>query len=246
MSLYEAEEPLVPMASAPMAPRSWQAMLVAWAELMATLAAIVGEKGPALDVDGLAAVIDRLHLLAWTWMWSLPPCSMARKATFELGRVATLIARWSKVPCVCGSLAANHVEDSWYQSSEPRRGLAAEEALRIAARVIGDARGEAEALGAGCGPWVPPHIRVYDHNGPRTIDRLAKWIMEDLFPVRHEHRSDLRGGRERVKLPRAASLANYETGVTLALSTLPENEPWLMTSEDAARFGRMVSEDIAT
>lgn len=242
MSLCETEEPLVPMASAPTPPRSWQAMLVTWAELMATLAAIVGEGGPVLDADGLAALIDRLHLLTWTWMWSLPPCSEARKAALTLGAAALWIERWRAAPIDPGRTTWGSEEDPGYVGAVTTTitaiaiGQHAESLLRIAAWHIDDARALARTLGVE--PAIPPHERVYRpvdldghvpagnvHPIPSSADPLwkARRILDDHF----KHRP----GRGELIRAQTQNKAFAE----LAIASLPDG-PWVMTNRDVEAF----------
>ncbi len=213
------EEPMVSAST----PGSWQATLAAWAELLATLAAIVGEKGPALDADGLAAVIDRLHFLTWAWMLTLTPCSMARKAAFELGVAATLVARWQAARCcaVC--------EDPSCESTDGLRevdagiGTAAEEALRIVARQFVDVRAETEAIGLGHAPDMAPSVRLY--YSCLSTEEIVQDFLRHVFAP----------GRQLGRVP----VIRRHLEALLA-DVLPDREPgapgWLLTSEDLLRF----------
>lgn len=254
MSLYESEEPFVPTPSAPTPPRSWQAMLLTWAELMATLAAIVGENAPALDAEGLAAVIDRLHVLTWTWMWSLPPCSMARKAAFEFGRAAMLIGRWrsciSEVhfrpddgfPVCLGYMVGKDDGRTTLQvSDENARALPeaqaigdhADEALRIVARQIVDARDEARAQPS----TIPLHEAVYSasvynaHNAGINFLGSSDGKRGAYMILRH-HFSRMRG--QEIEVTDALLQRFADT----AIASLPEGA-WLATTQDVDRFARL-------
>lgn len=236
MSLYEAEEPLVPMANAPTPPRSWQAMLVTWWVLLAAGQEVTG-LGRIKEVSLFANGEVSLSHQVWHEMWSLPPCSEARKAAFTLGAAAWLIERW-RVAC------SEPYEDRAYPAPLTRAALhravgqLAESFLRKAAWHIDDARGEAHARTLGHEPTIPPHERIYCAGGPLEPDHgrisfitlagrergdVARRILSDHFE------------RPRPSVKTAGAWMLGDHFEKLAIASLPDR-PWVMTTGDVGRF----------
>lgn len=228
-------------------PRPWLAMIDAWGAMLGTLCSFLSEAHAdqgrhiwALWVARTAASAPNLSRLTWTWMWSLRPCSMARKAAFTLGHAALLIERWrsaSEAPAL-GTLAVPF-------DARSDIGQRAESELNFLAWQIDDARGEraGQALHGAPASSIPPHERVYSagmalppsHGGIHfplatignvaraiLVDRLAQWRGQKAYTQR---------------CTEAMTQAFAET----AIASLPDG-PWLMTSEDVGRFLDMILE----
>lgn len=242
-------------------PRPWTAMLAAWSALLGELCSLL----PAPDADagrriytqgdGSGLMLERsligLHLRTWRWMWSLTPCSEARKAAHTLGHAALLIERWRScitrvpfIPCDGYMVGPDDGKTTLQPTVERARALpeaqaighTAESLLRIAAWHIDDLPGAPA-------PSIPPHERVYGA-GPLPPDNflpispawgaqieagdreaIARAIVADHFSV---PRPSVNGS------PMALAEAFAET----AIASLPDG-PWTMTSQDVSRFLRM-------
>lgn len=232
--------------TAPGAPRTWSAMLDAWGAMLGSLCSVL----PEADADTGRRIAARytstyappsgssLPLAAWRWMWSLPPCSEARKCAFSLGVAALRIERWRSV---LASLPA-----------DSDIGQAAETALRIVAWHVQDARGQAAAIRYhGATVEIPPHERVYT-NGPapdggtpaltRMMSQhpgLARAILDDYV----EHRR-----ADRTRLSRCLGATNLRDDDAVrffaerCVASMPDGH-WVMTSSDVGRFLDMFIEE---
>lgn len=235
------------------APRTWAALLDAWGALLGELCACLppdeAEQGrsllPPILVGGEGWT---LHLTTWRWMWSLPPCSEARKAAHTLGHVAVLIGRWR------AETDPAREDDRGPCSRRTGSGHAAEAELRMAAWHVGDARGERAAidLHGGQSPTVPRHEAVYiagvtESSGQRGIQ--VTWCSHEginftsavsgkrgAHMILHHHLG--RGQLPKIQVTDALLQRFGET----AVASLP-NGPWVMTSRDVCRFLDMLLED---
>lgn len=218
-------------------PRQWTAMLETWGALLGALETIAASRMPL--IGALPA-----HLAVWRWMWSLPPCSEARKAAFTLGAAALMIERWRSVQAAHGPLEPS--------PEDAAVGQRAESLLRIAAWHSDDARGEAHARTLGREPTIPPHERVYERDADGRF-----LICHTQVPVTGG--CSWTSGEGHVETARAILLDHFairanvgrgllgEGGATrfaeTAIVSLPDG-PWVMTSRDVSRFLDMILEDL--
>lgn len=212
------------------APRTWTAMLDVWSATLASLCAVLGIADP---IDPLTRQGLDLHLAAWRWMWTLPPCSEGRKAAFTLGAAARLIERWSGTRELGEALSP--------LPGDELDGTRAESLLRMAAWHVDDARGEQHARTMGHKPFIPAHEAVYSaggyedkHDGinftaPADGKRGALMIL-------HHHLARRQGP----KIEATDTL--LQIFADLAIATLPDG-PWVMTTRDVDRFLELILED---
>lgn len=243
------------------APRPWGDLVCVWATLMHKLAAIVGAPPEELDGNWLAARDGQaVALTTWRWMWSLPPCSEARKAAFTAGAAAQATERLRKATDV------SEDDDRGPCGARPEpSGHRAEQLLRILAWHVDDAKGEAAALRfhKAAAPTIPPHERVYERQ-PSGLAIVAVHVVATGLPVSAEilarailadhraHRPDDRKrinqliARENITVDEASATARaFEQSFNeLCIASLPDG-PWVMTSQDVGRFLDLILEERA-
>lgn len=238
-------------------PGPWSAMLDTWSALLVSLCAVLGPSSPLQERGGeplarLAPVPRWMRV--WEMMWSLPPCSEARKAAFTLGAAAMMIERW-RVACLARArdeqeryANREHVEaDPTAEAFTARLeahlaiGQRAESLLRIAAWHIEDAKIEASSPARR--PGIPQHVRIYAHS--QFVDperggvnfcgvmndsdrRRVTLAMLDDFVRQASERKTLKPSDD-------ALIALAPALVETLGASLPAG-PWIVTSQDVWRF----------
>lgn len=208
------------------------------------------------ELLGLDPVPTDMHLRAWRWMWSLPPCSEARKAAFTLGHAALLIDLYRRnregIAQARTDLAGEELAISMAERLGIERGRAAERELRIAAWHIDDARGERAAidLHGALAPTIPPHERVYQR-GTGLDDRLLLDGRKTIVSVHAKPEVLARAIFVNRTLAGPVAFSKHlEAGEAIehltstAIASLPDG-PWVMTSLDVERFLNTVLEEHA-